>query len=120
MKSLNSYYVGTVYPIGLYFETFFADYHINVQVQENLHYPVTSGIKRAQSWSKSGNFIIFAFFAIFNKLYNYLLRATFLYSRGPRAVQEFQVKLPLCGDFKLCALKKTLIFEAQYLNKDKT
>ena len=42
-----------------------------------------------------------------------------LSSRGPRAVQEFQVKLPLCGDFKLCALKKTLIFEAQYLNKDK-
>ena len=23
-----------------------------------------------------------------------------LSSRGPRAVQEFQVKLPLCGDFK--------------------
>ena len=31
-----------------------------------------------------------------------------LSSRGPRAVQEFQVKLPLCGDFKLCALKKRL------------
>ena len=68
------------------------------------------------------NFIIFAFFAIFNKLYNYLLRATFLYSishivnpwqlilssRDPRAVQEFQVKLPRCRDFKFCALKKPL------------
>ena len=31
-----------------------------------------------------------------------------LSSRGPRAVQEFQVKLPLFGDFKLCALKKRL------------
>ena len=31
-----------------------------------------------------------------------------LSSRGPRAVQEFQVKLPLCGDFKLCALQKRL------------
>ena len=31
-----------------------------------------------------------------------------LSSRGPRAVQEFQVKLPLCGDFKLFALKKRL------------
>ena len=31
-----------------------------------------------------------------------------LSSRGPRAVEEFQVKLPLCGDFKLCALKKRL------------
>ena len=42
-----------------------------------------------------------------------------LSSRGPRAVQELQVKLPRCGDFKFCALKKPLIFEAQYLNKDK-
>ena len=31
-----------------------------------------------------------------------------LSSRGPRAVQEFQVNLPLYGDFKLCALKKRL------------
>ena len=36
-----------------------------------------------------------------------------LSSRGPRAVQEFQIKLPRFGDFKFCALKKTLIFEAQ-------
>ena len=31
-----------------------------------------------------------------------------LSSRGPRAVQEFQVKLPRCGDFKFYALKKRL------------
>ena len=31
-----------------------------------------------------------------------------LSSRGPRAVQEFQVKLPRFGDFKLCVLKKRL------------
>ena len=31
-----------------------------------------------------------------------------LSSRGLRAVQEFQVKLPRYGDFKLCALKKRL------------
>ena len=30
-----------------------------------------------------------------------------LSSRGPRAVQEFQIKLPRFGDFKFCALKKT-------------
>ena len=38
---------------------------------------------------------------------------------GPRAVQEFQIKLPRFGDFYFFALKKTLIFEAQYLNEDK-
>ena len=79
MISLNSHYVDTVYPIGLSFETFVSDYHINVQVQENLHYLLNLGIKDAQSWSKSGNFIIFAFFAIFNQLHNFVLRATFLY-----------------------------------------
>ena len=31
-----------------------------------------------------------------------------LSSRGPRAVQEFQIKLPRFGDFKFCALKKRL------------
>ena len=31
-----------------------------------------------------------------------------LSSRGQRAFQEFQVKLPRCGDFKFCALKKRL------------
>ena len=31
-----------------------------------------------------------------------------LSSRGPRAVQELQDKLPRCGDFKFCALKKRL------------
>ena len=53
MISLNSHYVDTVYPIGLSFETFVSDYHINVQVQENLHYLLNLGIKDAQSWSKS-------------------------------------------------------------------
>ena len=38
---------------------------------------------------------------------------------GPRAVQEFQIKLPRFGDFYFFALKKSLIFEAQYLNEDK-
>ena len=42
-----------------------------------------------------------------------------LSSMGPRAVQEFQIKLPRFGDFYFFALKKTLIFEAQYLNEDK-
>ena len=32
-----------------------------------------------------------------------------LSSRGPRAVQEFQVKLPRFGDFKLCALKNAYL-----------
>ena len=41
-----------------------------------------------------------------------------LSSRGPRAVQEFQVKHPRFGDLKKI-IKKTLIFEAQYLTKDK-
>ena len=45
MISLNSHYVDTVYPIGLSFETFVSDYHINVQVQENLHYLLNLGIK---------------------------------------------------------------------------
>ena len=31
-----------------------------------------------------------------------------LSSRGPRAVQEFQIKLPRFDDFKFCALKKRL------------
>ena len=31
-----------------------------------------------------------------------------LSSRGPKTVQEFQVKLPRCGDFKFCELKKRL------------
>ena len=31
-----------------------------------------------------------------------------LSSRRRRAVQELQVKLPRCGDFKFCALKKRL------------
>ena len=31
-----------------------------------------------------------------------------LSSRGPRAVQEFQIKLPRFSDFKFCALKKRL------------
>ena len=31
-----------------------------------------------------------------------------LSSKGPRAVQEFQIKLPRFGDFKFCALKKRL------------
>ena len=58
------------------------------------------------------------FFAIFNKLYNYGQHfytqhevnpwQLILSSRGPRAVQEFQVKLPRFGDFKFCALKKRL------------
>ena len=65
MISLNSHYVDTVYPIGLSFETFVSDYHINVQVQENLHYLLNLGIKDAQSWSKSLNFMIIAFFEIF-------------------------------------------------------
>ena len=42
-------------------------------------------LKVGLSWSKSGKFMIFAFFAIFNKLYNFLLRATFfiLYETYP-------------------------------------
>ena len=60
MISLNSHYVDTVYPIGLSFDTFVSDYHINVQVQENLHYLLNLGIKDAQSWSKSLNFMIIA------------------------------------------------------------
>ena len=80
MISLNSHYVDTVYPIGLSCETFVSDYHINVQVQENLHNLLNLGIKDAQSWSKSLNFMIIAFFEIFNKLYNFVLRAKFLYS----------------------------------------
>ena len=38
---------------------------------------------------------------------------------GPREVQEFQVKLPQFGDFYFFELKKTLIFEVQYLNENK-
>ena len=30
-------------------------------------------------------------------------------SRGPRAVQEFQIKLPRCCDFKFCALKNAYL-----------
>ena len=45
MISLNSHYVDTAYLIGLSFETFVSDYHINVQVQENLHYLLNLGIK---------------------------------------------------------------------------
>ena len=37
----------------------------------------TLEFKCAQSWSKSVNFMLFAYFAIFNKLYNFVLRATF-------------------------------------------
>ena len=33
------------------------------------------GIKDVQSWSKSGNFMIFSVFAIFNQLHNFVLRA---------------------------------------------
>ena len=64
--SLNAHFIGTVYLIGFSFETFVSDYHINVQVQENLHNLLTLGIRGAQSWSKSVNFMIFEFFAIFN------------------------------------------------------
>ena len=32
-----------------------------------------------------------------------------LSSRGPRAVQEFQIKLPRFGDFKFCALKNAYL-----------
>ena len=88
MKSLNSYYVDTDYQIGLFFGTFVANFYIKVQVQVNLHYLFTLEFKCAQSWSKSGNFMIFAYFAIFNKLYNFVLRATFLYSKGrPLAIK---------------------------------
>ncbi len=80
MITLNSHYVGTVYPIGLSFGTFVADYHINLHVQENFHNCFTLGIRGAQSWSKSRNFMIFAFFAIFGQLWIFVLRATFWYS----------------------------------------
>ena len=56
----------TVYLIGLYFRAFVANYHINVQAQENLHYLFTLGIRGVQSCLKSGNFMFFAFFVIFN------------------------------------------------------
>ena len=50
-----------VYPIELSFGTFVIDYHINVQVQKKLTLLFTLGIKgtQTQSWSKSGNFMIF-------------------------------------------------------------
>ena len=62
--------------------------------------------------------MIFAYFAILNKLNNFVLQAKFYIryetypnlkgralaintelTRSPRAVQEFQVKLPKFGDF---------------------
>ena len=65
MISLNSHYIGTVYPIGLSLDTFVADYHINVQMKKKLYYLFTLGIKGAQSWSISGSYMIFAFFSDF-------------------------------------------------------
>ena len=69
---LSLFHVGTVYPIGLSFGTSVADY--DIKVQENFHNLFTLGIIGAQSWSKSGYFMIFS---IFNQLYIFVLRKTF-------------------------------------------
>ena len=51
-------------PLGLLLPVTTSTYY--VQMKENLHYLFSLEKRGTQSWSKSGNFMIFAFYTIFN------------------------------------------------------
>ena len=65
---LNGYCAGTVYSIRLPFDTSIECEYVNLYAKANLDTCHTFSIRGAQSWKKSRNFTIFAFFAIFDKL----------------------------------------------------
>ena len=74
---LNAHYMANFYPIVLSLGTSIDYYHINMCVQGNLGRCYILRIERAQSLGIIAKFHIFAFFAIFDIVYIFVLRATF-------------------------------------------
>ena len=93
MISLNSHYVGIVYPIGLSFGTFVADYHNNVHEQLNMF---SLGIRGAKSWPKSVNFMIFAIFFIAGNISYSIFKPVTIYTelQKSKGSPSFKLSFP--------------------------